>query len=163
MTVFLIIGGVGLALLVVSLLLGDLFDGVFEGFGGDLFSGAALAAFIGAFGFAGALSLTLYDNMVVAIVVGLVVGLAVGAGAGFLTLKLKEGGDEANVKTATLVGYQGTAITAIPADGYGEVSIVASGHITKLNARSTEPVKAGTAIEITAILSATSVMVSPRA
>ncbi|MDN5725672.1 MAG: hypothetical protein L0G99_07030, partial [Propionibacteriales bacterium] len=69
--------------------------------------------------------------------------------------------DESNVNTATLVGYRGTAITAIPADGYGEVSVVASGHITKLNARSAEPITAGTAVEITAILSATSVLVVP--
>lgn len=161
MLAFMIIGGIGIALLLVSLVLGDLLDGAFEGVGGDLFSGAALAGFLGAFGFAGVLSLTVKDDVVVAIVVGLVVGLLIGALVGWVTLKLKEGGDEANVRTTSLVGRPATLINAIPEGGYGEVSMVASGHITKLNARAQQPLPAGTPVTITAVLSATSVQVEP--
>lgn len=163
MTAFLIIGGVGIALLVVSLILGDVLDGVFEGFGGgDLLSGAAAAGFLGAFGFVGAIVQGVTDSTIAAIVAGVVAGLLIGALVGFVSLKLKSGGDEANVVTASLTGRTGSVLNAIPADGYGEVSIVASGHITKLNARAAVPLAAGTPITIIAVLSATSVMVESR-
>lgn len=161
MIAFLIIGAVGIALLLFSLIVGDLLDGLLD-FGGDLFSGAALAGFLGAFGFAGALVFDQSDNMGLAIGIGLVAGLVVGAGAGWASYQLKQGGDESNVRTGDLTGSNGTVISAIPAQGYGEVSIVAHGHITKLNARSTEPLGAGTPITITAVLSATSVLVEHR-
>lgn len=161
MIAFLLIGAVGIALLLFSLIVGDLLDGLLD-FGGDLFSGAALAGFLGAFGFAGALVFDQSDNMGLSIGIGIVAGLIVGAGAGWASYQLKQGGDEANVRTGDLTGSTGTVISAIPADGYGEVSIVASGHITKLNARSPEPLAAGTPITITAVLSATSVLVEHR-
>ncbi|MFW6598199.1 NfeD family protein [Propionibacteriaceae bacterium Y2011] len=162
MTAFLIIGAVGILFLLASIVLGDVFDGVFEGIGGDIFSGAAVAGFLGAFGFSGALVLSaLPDQLIVAIIVGLVVGLAVGAGVGWITLKLRNTGGEHNVNTATLVDSTGTVISDIPAEGYGEVSLVAAGHITKLNARSSVPLSAGTPVKVTAVLSATSIMVAP--
>ncbi|NYG58068.1 membrane protein implicated in regulation of membrane protease activity [Nocardioides daedukensis] len=161
MITFLVIGAVGIALLLFSLIVGDLLDGLLE-FGGDLFSGAALAGFLGAFGFGGALAYDSSDNMVLSIGIGLVAGLVVGAGAGWISWKLKEGGDESNVRTGDLTGATGTVISAIPEGGLGEVSIVASGHITKLNARSAGALAAGTPITITAILSATSVLVERR-
>lgn len=161
MITFLIIGAVGIFLLVFSLVLGGLLDGLLD-FGGDFFSGAALAGFLGAFGFGGALAYDASDKMWVAIVVGLVAGLVVGAGAGWASYQLKQGGDESNVRTGDLTGSAGSVISAIPADGFGEVNVVASGHITKLNARAGEPLPAGTAITITAVLSATSVLVERR-
>ena len=50
----------------------------------------------------------------------------------------------------------------MPEDGYGEVSVVVAGHITKLNARAGTALPAGTPVTITAVLSATSVQVAPR-
>lgn len=161
MITFLLIGAVGIFLLVISLVVGDLLDGLFD-FGGDLFSGAALAGFLGAFGFGGALALDASDTLWVAVLVGLVAGLVVGAGAGYASYQLKKGGDEANVRTGDLTGMPGSVISSIPADGFGEVSVVASGHITKLNARASEPLGAGTPITIQAVLSATSVFVERR-
>ncbi len=161
MLTFLIIGAVGLALLVVSLVLGDLLDGLFD-FGGDLFSGAALAGFLGAFGFSGAIALDSSDSVTVAIVTGLVAGLVIGTAVGWVSLQLKKGGDESNVRTGDLAGRDATVVSAIPEDGFGEVSIVASGHITKLNARAANSLAAGTPVTITAVLSPTSVLVQPR-
>ena len=161
MVAFLVIGGVGVALLLVSLIIGDLLDGVLD-FGGDLLSGAALAGFLGAFGFAGALAYDATDSMGASIGIGLVAGLAVGAGAGFAIARLKQGGDEANVRTGDLVGHHGTVISTIPDEGLGEVSIVVSGHITKLNARAAGTLPAGTPVTVTAILSATAVRVEAR-
>ena len=56
MTTFFIIGGVGVALVLVTLVVGDLLDGVLhlDALDSDLFSISSLAAFIGAFGFGGA-------------------------------------------------------------------------------------------------------------
>lgn len=161
MITFLLIGAFGIGLLVISLIVGDLLDGLLD-FGGDFFSGAALAGFLGAFGFAGALTLDQSDSMGISIGVGIAAGLVVGAGAGWASYQLKKGGDESNVRTGDLSGSAATVISAIPAEGYGEVSIVAAGHITKLNARSSAPLSAGTPVTITAVLSATSVLVEPR-
>ncbi|HIT75740.1 MAG TPA: hypothetical protein IAA98_09160 [Candidatus Avipropionibacterium avicola] len=163
MTVFLIIGSFGVLFLLASLILGDFFDGIFDGVGGDLFSGAALGGFLGVFGFVGALTLTMApDNLVLAIVVGLVAGILVGLAVGWVTMKLRNGGDEHNVTSASLVGLAGTVISDVPAEGYGEVSVVSNGHITKLNARSRIPLTAGTPVEISNVLSATAVEVKPR-
>ncbi len=161
MLTFLIIGAVGIVLLVVSLVLGDLLDGLMD-FGGDLFSGAALAGFLGAFGFAGAIALETTDNLTASMLIGLLAGLVIGAAVGWVSLQLKKGGDESNVRTGDLTGRDATVVSAIPEDGFGEISIVASGHITKLNARATTGLPAGTPVTITAVLSPTSVLVEPR-
>ncbi len=161
MTGFLLIGAVGIVLLLVSLIVGDLLDGLLE-FGGDLFSGAALAGFLGAFGFTGALVFGQSDSMGWAIGAGIAAGVVVGLGAGWISYALKQGGDESNVRTTDLAGRTATVISAIPDQGYGEVSMVASGHITKLNARAAAPLPAGTPVTITTVLSATSVLVEPR-
>ena len=55
LTVFLAIGAVGLALLVISLVVGEIHGGLFEWIDNDLFSGAAVSAFLSALGFVGAL------------------------------------------------------------------------------------------------------------
>lgn len=161
MTLFLTIGGLGIVLLLVTFIMGDFLDGMLE-FGGDVFSGPAVAAFLGAFGFGGALALNAGANTGVAVGVGVLVGLALGAGAGLASAQLKKGGDESNVRTSSLVGRDATVVTAIPEGGFGTVSIVASGHITSLNARAGGPLPAGTPVTITAVLSATSVAVAPR-
>lgn len=162
MTAFLVIGGIGVVLLFVSLVVGDLLEGVFGGLGGDLISGAALSGFVGAFGFAAALAYGVSDSTGIAIVVGVVGGLIIGALASWLSLKLRQGGDESNVRTSDLTGRVGTVINDIPAEGYGEISTVASGHLTKLNAKSGSPIPAGTTVTITGVLSATAVMVAYR-
>lgn len=161
MLTFLIIGAAGIVLLIASLILGDLLDGLLD-FGGDLFSGAALAGFLGAFGFAGAIALDATDSVTAAMLIGLLAGLVIGAGVGWISLQLKKGGDESNVRTGDLTGRDATVVSAIPEDGFGEISIVASGHITKLNARATTALAAGTPVTITAVLSPTSVLVQPR-
>lgn len=161
MTAFLIIGGAGVLLLVVALILGDIFDGIFEGIGGEILSGAAVAGFLGALGFVGALVVGAGGSNLVGILVGLAAGFGIGAGVGWISAKLRKGGDESNVKTTALTGRTASVLTAIPEGGYGEVSMVASGHITRLNARSAAPVAAGTSVRIVAVLSATAVQVEP--
>ena len=55
LTAFLVIGGVGLALLVISLIVGEVHGALFDWIDNDLFSGAVVAAFLSALGFVGAL------------------------------------------------------------------------------------------------------------
>ncbi|HMM93587.1 MAG: hypothetical protein IE926_13470 [Micrococcales bacterium] len=156
----LVIGGVGILLLLVSLVLGDLLDGVLDSVGPDALSGLAVAGFLAAFGFVGALVLDAGASSAVAILAGLVAGVAAGAGAGYASTRLMRGGDEANVRSAGLVGLSGTVIEPVPTEGYGMVSVVASGHITRLNARADEPLPSGAAVVVTAVLSPTSVKVA---
>lgn len=60
-----------------------------------------------------------------------------------------------------LVGTSGSVVTAIPADGYGEVLLRLAGQTVKLSAKSPEPVERGTEIWVEATLSTTSVTVRP--
>ncbi|NHA70025.1 hypothetical protein [Phycicoccus flavus] len=156
----LVIGGVGIALLLVSLVLGDVVDGLLDSVGPDAFSGLAIAGFLAAFGFVGALTMNAGASGGVAVLAGVVAGVAAGAGAGYASSRLMQGGDEATVRSSGLVGLRGTVVEPVPDDGYGMVSVVASGHITRLNARADEPLRSGTAVVVTAVLSPTSVMVS---
>ncbi|OYO09330.1 NfeD family protein [Enemella evansiae] len=163
MIVLLALGGLGVVLLLVAMLLGDLFDGLlgFDTIGGDFFSVAGLAGFIGAFGFGGAIALELSGSLTIAIVAGVLVGVLVGVGASVLTSRLR---DERNTGDVTvrqehLTGSRGRVINDIPTDGYGEVRVVLRGHPTKLNARAHEPLTAGTPIEVVGVLSPTSVVV----
>lgn len=162
MVTFLIIGGVGILLLVISLILGDILDGVLD-VGGDWFSGAALAGFLGAFGFSGALALNAGAGTTLATIIGLAAGLLVGLGAAWVSLMLRRGGDEATLRSSDLAGRDAMVVSPIPTEGYGEVSVVAAGHITKLNARCATPLGAGEAVRIVGVLSPTSVVVEPRA
>lgn len=166
MTGFLIIGGVGLVMLLVSLIFGEILDGVegvFDGleFGFDDFSTAAIGGFIGAFGFSGAIFLQLIDSVLLASVFGLVVGVLVAMSVVWLTRKLKFGRTAANISNSSMLGVDGRVISAIPKDGYGEVKMTVSGHILKLNAKASCPIPEGTRVWVSEVLSATSVKVEP--
>ncbi len=158
---FIIIGCVGLAILALSLVLGDLFDlsGHFDGIlGSDLFSTAAIASFLGAFGFAGFAAQKQF-GLGVAIAVGLVVGVIVGYGAMKLTRALQRDPGTPSLNTSTMVGLSGTVISAIPAGGFGEIRLSTAGHTLKLNARSHTDIAQGTEVWVSGVISATAVEV----
>lgn len=158
MTGFLVIGGIGVALLVLALVLGDHVDGILEAFeAGEWFTGAGLAGFLGALGFVGALVLGTTDNMAAAIAAGVVAGLAVGAGVAWLTLRLRHAGTGTAPSRASLLGRTGIVVSDIPADGFGEIRV--SGRLDKVNARAERPLPAGTEVWVVESLSATSVLV----
>ncbi|HHU38350.1 MAG TPA: hypothetical protein GXZ45_03585 [Propionibacterium sp.] len=160
MTPFLIIGAIGVALALVALVVGDVLDGVLnlDALDSDLFSISSISAFVGAFGFGGALGLSLVDNMVVAVASGLVIGALAAWGAVWLTRKLKH--DERHTFRAdTLVGHPARVITAIPEVGFGEVRLVAGGHVRKFSARADRPIESGTEVWVSAIVSPTAVEV----
>lgn len=160
MTGFLVLGALGLVLLTVSLLLGDLLDGLhLAALDSDFFSTAALAGFLGSFGFTGALVLDLTGNAWAAGGVAAVAGLAIGALAGWATSRLKNSGEGGVPTTRSLVGAQGVVISAVPPGGYGEVRIHAGGHPLKINARCHDALPEGTRVWVSDVLSATAVEV----
>lgn len=165
MTPFLFIGIVGLALLAISLLLGDVLDGLLDGLsgalGGDAFSTAVIGAFVSAFGFGAATVDGVGAPLVVAVPVGVAAGVAFGWFAGWLTALVRGGGSDATLSTDDAIGRDGTVTTEIPADGLGTVRVLVGGHVLRLNARATEPIPSGTAIHVTGVLSPTAVTVAP--
>lgn len=162
MLVFSVIGGLGLAFLLVSVVAGDVVDGLFSGMDTDLFSGAAIAAFLAAFGFVGALVLNATSSMTWAVLAGLAGGAVLGLGTAKASRVLMRGGDESTVRTASLVGATGTVVEAIPASGLGQVTVTVAGHITRLNARADSPLEPGTPIAVIRVLSPTAVVVEAR-
>lgn len=163
---FLIIGVVGLVILLLSLVLGEILEGVFSAFdlelGGGVFSTPVIGSFLAAFGFGAAV--TMYAAGLGATggaFSGLLSGVAVGGLALLLTRSLINMPTDHTPAASDVVGARGTVVTAIPADGYGEVSLRSAGQVAKRNARGTEPMPAGQAVEVVDVLSASSVLVRP--
>lgn len=162
MTIFLVVGGLGIALLLVSLIVGDVLGDLDLGMlDSDLFSTAAVAGFLGAFGFAGAATLSVTTVPLLAILVGLAAGVLFAWGAVRLSRFLKQGERSDAFNVAHVVGSEAMVITDIPEGGYGEIKLNIRGHVTKLNARATFPIAAGTTVWISGVVSPTAVEVSP--
>ncbi|QIK72768.1 hypothetical protein G7070_11410 [Propioniciclava coleopterorum] len=162
MTTFLVLGGAGIVLVVLALVLGDVLDGALhlDALDNDLFSVSSIAAFVGSFGFGGAIGLAVSDSTAIAVVVGLVVGALAALGAVKLTRALRRD-DSASFRVDTLVGHPAYVITAIPADGYGEVRLNVGGHVRKYAARCAQPVAEGSEVWVSAVVSPTAVAVTP--
>ncbi|SEQ05804.1 NfeD family protein [Microlunatus flavus] len=161
MTVFLVLGVVGLVLLGISLLLGDLFDGILDALPSDVFSSAVIGGFVSAFGFGAALSEGLGAPLGLSIGVGVVVGVGFAWFAGWLTRLVRGSGSDATVTTGDTVGRDAKVVTGIPVGGFGVVRVQVGGHSLQLNARADQPVEVGTEVYVTAVLSPTAVAVTP--
>ncbi|MGQ4487170.1 hypothetical protein LRE75_24185 [Streptomyces sp. 372A] len=166
MTLFLGLGIAGIALLALSLIfdgiLEGLFGGLLEGLFGGLVSLPVIAGFLSMLGFGGAIVLgTTGAGTLVATVAGVAAGLV----AALLTWKfsraLMRDQTDATPRDEDVVGTSGSVVTAIPADGYGEVLLRLGGQLVKLSARSTVPVARGAEVWVEASLSSTSVSVRP--
>lgn len=160
--VFLVIGGIGIALLAASLFLGDVLHFGHPDMDGP-FSLPSLAGFVGAFGFGGAIAAGLTGGGAISVIVAVVAGIAVAVPAAFGTLRLARAADrmrtDATPTRVDLVGRPGVIVTAIPAQGYGEVRIHLGGQPVKLNARSDQPVPLGARVFVVEAPSDTSVIV----
>jgi membrane protein implicated in regulation of membrane protease activity len=162
MTVFLSLGVIGLLLLVVFIFVDDHLGGILDALGGgDWFTGASLAGFLGALGFGGAVVYRTTGSLQLGIVAGAILGLALGVLVGWIMLRMRKTQDGGAPVSADLVGLQGTVVSDIPIDGYGEVKVTQSGHLVKLNARAETPVPVGAPVQITEVLSATAVRIVP--
>ena len=161
MTVFLVVGAAGVVLLLIALVVGDLLDGALEGLSAGFFSTEALAGFLGALGFGGAIALETTGSTSLAVVIGLVLGVLLGALAAKASRFLHGDGEGDAVRTSDMVEKIGSVVSAIPEGGFGVVSISVGGHRTRLNARSSTAVPAGTQVSVTQVISPTAVQVEP--
>lgn len=165
MTTFLIIGGAGVALLLVALLVGDVLDGVLGSAEGlldsDVFSTAGLAGLVGGIGFGGAIGLGVTGSVPVGVIAGVILGSVLAYGATALTRVLRRQGSSNTVRTTSLVGVEASVITAIPADGYGQIRLTHNGHLLTVSARSDRPLDAGSRVWVHEVLTPTSVGVLP--
>lgn len=158
---FLVIGIIGLVVLVISLLAGDLFDGAFDALAGDVFSSAVIGAFVAATGFGGAAAQALGAPGPLAVPVGLAAGAAFGWFAYWLTRLIRGGGSDDTPSIGDTLGRDGRVVSDIPAEGFGVVQILVGGHSLRLNARAEQPLEPGTRVYVTSVLSPTAVTVAP--
>ena len=159
---FLIIGGVGLALLVIGLVFGGLLDAFDVDAGGGLLSGPVIGAFLASFGFGGAL--TMFGTGVGVTggaLAGLGSGVVVGGIAALATRYLMNMQTDESMRTSDLVGRTGVVVTPIPEGGFGEVNVSHLGQTLKYNARASEAIDVGTPVEVTTVLSSSALMVKP--
>ncbi|KAA1422291.1 hypothetical protein FE697_014105 [Mumia zhuanghuii] len=161
MTAFLILGCIGLALLVVSLVVGEVLDGMLDVLGSDAFSSAVIGGFVAAFGFGAAAADAAGMPLLGSLPVGVACGVVVGWFAAWLTRLVRGGGSDGTPSTGDSVGYSGQVITEIPAEGFGIVRVTVGGHVLQLNARADTAIGAGTEVHVTRVLSPTAVAVAP--
>lgn len=161
---FLGLGIGGLLLLVLSLVFDGVLEGLFDGLGGldGLLSLPVVAGFVSALGFTGALVLgTSGAGAGVASGAGVVAGVGVGWVTWRFCRALLHDANASAPRGADLAGSSGSVVTAVPADGYGEVLLHLGGQPVKYAARADRPVPRGTEVWVESVLSATSVLVRP--
>jgi membrane protein implicated in regulation of membrane protease activity len=160
---FLMIGAVAVAVLAISLLLSDVFSIGHADYDGP-FSVPAVAAFVGAFGFAGAIAAYLVPGPIaLRTSAGVAVGLAAALPAAWLAMRLVGAAmamsTDPTPTRADLVGTLGVVVTPINSGGYGEVRVILAGQPVKLNAKSDHPVALGATVFVVEAPSSTSVLV----
>lgn len=165
MTAFLVVGFVGVGLIAVALLFGDLLDGAIESLdldaSGGLFSLPVIGSFLAAFGFGGALLVSGFElPLGAAALGGGAAGIAMGGVALGVTRALLNMPTDATPRTQDLVGSLGTVVTRIPDGGLGEVTVAQAGQRVKLSARATSAIASGTTVVVVDVTSPTSVIVT---
>lgn len=162
-TVLIVLGALGLAVVLAGLLLGELLDGAVDAVvPGDLGPGVtpALGAALAAFGFGGALAVRGAGlPLGLACALGAAGAVVVG-GASFLLVRGLVGDGVPPPGASALYGVFGSVVTPVPASGYGEASFVVHGTRRKLSARAEHPLPAGTPVYVLEVLSPTSVLVA---
>ncbi|ROO52530.1 hypothetical protein EDC02_7461 [Micromonospora sp. Llam0] len=169
--VFLIVGGLGVAVLAVGLLGGEFLHLGDVSADGPV-SVEVVAGFAGAFGFAAAIANELLgagdagsDGLLGAglTVAAAAIGVAAALPAGWLTMRLSRAArDMPTDGTPTrdhLVGTLGVVITPIHPGGYGEIRVRLGGQPVKLSARADQPIPLGAQVFVVEAVSDTSVVV----
>ena len=161
--VFLAVGGVGVAILALGLLGTELLHFGHPDVDGPV-STEAVAGFIGAFGFAGAIAAQLLDARTAGqVVLAAAVGVAAALPTGYLAVRLARAArnmrTDATPTRQDMVGALGVVITPIPGQGYGEIRVRVGGQPVKLNARADRPIALGTQVFVIEAPSDTSVVV----
>lgn len=157
------IGAIGLVLVIGSLVLGDLFEGLFDSLdsdaGGGLFSTPVIGSFLAALGFTAALTMTTGAGALVGLAAGTGAGVLLGAAALRITRALMNMNTDEPVRVGDMVGASAVVVSPIPESGLGEVSLVHHGQRMKLHARASSAMPTGTSVVVVAINSPSSVFV----
>ncbi|TDB73388.1 NfeD family protein [Micromonospora sp. KC721] len=161
--IFLIIGAVGVGVLALALLGGELLHFGHPDVDGPV-SLEVVAGFLGAFGFGAAIVNELVGGRTPVMVGAAAAGGALAAvPAAWLAARLSRAAR--NMRTDPtptrdhLVGAIGLVVTPVPVDGYGEVRLRVAGQPVKLNARADRPIPIGAQVFVVEALSETSVHV----
>jgi membrane protein implicated in regulation of membrane protease activity len=159
---FLVIGGLGVLVLAVSLFVGDVLHFGHPDLDGP-FSVPAIAGFVGAFGFAGAIAAELTGSGPAGWLVGSGVGVVAAVPTAWLAMRLARAASrmrtDATPTQSDMLGHLGVVVTPIPVPGYGEIRITLGGQPVKLNAASDKPLPLGTRVFVIETRSDTSVVV----
>ncbi|MER7098655.1 hypothetical protein ABT383_03055 [Streptomyces humidus] len=165
---FLGLGIAGVVLLVLSLVLDGVLEGLFDGVGvlDGLFDGLlslpVVAGFVSMLGFCGAIAMgTTGVGAVGATAIGVPAGIVAGWLAYRLSQVLLRDRSGAAPRDVDLLGVSGSVVTAIPVGGYGEVLVHLAGQPVKLSAKSPSPVARGVEVWVEEALSQTAVSVRP--
>ena len=155
---FLVVGLVGLALLLVSLIFDDAIESILPDVG--WLSGPIIGAFLAAFGIVG---WTLEEGVSAPRFLAMVAGIGGGVGVGWFTFRFTRALMHAHTDdvptTASLVGRPGRVVTPITAGRFGEVLVSVGGQQVKLSAVSTRDLGVGATVHVVGTSSATSVVV----
>jgi membrane protein implicated in regulation of membrane protease activity len=160
---FLIVGAIGVVLLAISLLFGELLQFGHADVDGP-FSVPVVAGFVGSFGFVGGIVAALVPGAgAPSALLGGVAGLATAFPTGWLVIRLTRAlmrmPTDATLTRDDLIGALGTVTTPIRPGGYGEVKLAISGQVLKYNARSERALPLGTPVLVIETPSETSVVV----
>ena len=139
---FLIVGGLGLVLLVISLVLGDILDHFDIGDGA--ISGTAIAVGLVVFGAAGALTVTWGIDVVWAYVLAAVLAVVAYLLSAMAVRSLTRSSDGV---PASALGLTGVAKSDVSSSG-GEVSLDGPGEIERRLAWSDDPIAEGARIRV---------------
>ncbi|HEY6799305.1 MAG TPA: NfeD family protein [Agromyces sp.] len=139
---FLIVGGVGLAVLLISLIVGDIFDHFDIGDGA--ISGTALGVAAVVFGASGVLTITSGLDTVWAYVLAVVLAVLAYLVAVFFIKRLTKSSDGAPLSATGLSGVSRSDIS--PAGG--EVSLDGPGEVERRLAYSDEPIAEGVRVRV---------------
>lgn len=159
MTIFLAIGGVGLLFLLISFIVGDVFEAVGLDFGLDashdfgVFDTRVISVFLTAFGGCGAIGVSLGYATVGASLFGLFGGIAFGAIVFYFGKLLYSQQSSSSVSTADLIGRTAQVVIGIKPDQLGQISCrVGEERVEKLaRTASGEEIKAGQMVRIDSV------------
>lgn len=154
MILYLVVAMLGVLILIVSAVLGEVVD-IFDGLdGGDGGTGKVAAAAMTAFGAAGMLA-TYYDLGTFASgVIAVLAALLMGALAWWIITTLYRGTASTDVSIDSLLGRRGQVTVGIPAGSVGEVLVTAADSTRHLIARAGDggAIPEGTPVRITQTL-----------
>ena len=163
--VFLLVGALGVAVLLLSLFAGEIGEFGHPDADGP-FSVPAIAALLGGIGFGGAAASAVLPEalpdavtVLLSVAVGLAVAVPLAWGAVRLSRALRDMPTQETLTRHHLIGAQGVVVSAVPVSGFGEVRLAVAGQQLKFAARSDTALPAGTPVYVVEALSDTSVHV----